>query len=178
MNKNSFFKKSIFFDRDGTLINIPLVKNGKPKSFNNLNQVYLYKDTIEICKILKKKKYSLFLFTNQPDVTRNKNSKVNVDNINKFIKKKLSLDDILISYSDDEKNFYRKPNPGMLLYAKNKFGIDLAKSYVIGDRWRDINAGIAAGCKTIFIDKSYPEKLKKKPKYVVKNFRHIIRYIK
>ena len=49
---------------------------------------------------------------------------------------------------------------------------------MIGDRWRDIDAGAAAGCKTIFIERKYREKLKKKPNFVVKNFRQIIRHIK
>ena len=170
-------KKCIFFDRDGTLIDTPKSRQNKPKSYNNLNQIHLKMEVIDVCLKLKKN-YLLMLLTNQPDVKRKKNSKINVENINLYLKKKLSLDYLLVDYSDDENNYFRKPNPGMIFFAKKKFDLDLEKSYVIGDRWRDINAGIAAGCKTIFIDKNYPEKLKKKPKYVVKNFRHIIRYIK
>ncbi len=118
------------------------------------------------------------LFTNQPDVKRKKNSKINVENINSFLKKKLSLDYILVNYSDDEKNYFRKPNPGMLFYAKKKFDIDLKNSYVVGDRWRDIDAGHAANCKTIFIDKNYNEKLNSKPDFVVKNIKEIVKHIK
>ena len=173
----NFKKKCIFFDRDGTLIDTPDAKSLKPKSFNNSNQVHLKKDVIEVCSYLKKN-YLLMLFTNQPDVTRGKNSKINVENINLFLKKKLYLDNILVNYSDDEKNYFRKPNPGMLFYAKKKFDIDLNRSYVVGDRWRDIDAGTAAKCKTIFIDRNYGEKLNCKPNFIVKNIKQILRFIK
>lgn len=170
-------KKCIFFDRDGTLIDTPNYKILKPKSFNNLNQVHLRKEVIEVCSLLKKK-YLLMLFTNQPDVTRRKNSKINVENINLFLKKKLCLDNILVNYSDNEDDYFRKPNPGMLFYAEKKFGIDLKNSYVVGDRWRDIDAGSAAKCKTIFIDNNYSEKLNCKPDFIVKNIKQILKFIK
>ena len=118
------------------------------------------------------------LLTNQPDVKRKKNSKINVENINLYLKKKLFLDYILVDYSDDENSYFRKPNPGMIFFAKKKFDLDLEKSYVVGDRWRDIDAGFAANCKTIFIDKSYDEKLNHEPDFRVKNFKQILRYIK
>ena len=170
-------RRCIFFDRDGTLIKTPKNSSNKPNSFNNLNQVHLKRDVKETCSKLKKK-YLLFLFTNQPDVRRKKNSKINVENINFFLKKELSLDYILVNYSDDEKNYFRKPNPGMLFYAKKKFDLDLRNSYVVGDRWRDIDAGYAANCKTIFIDKNYNEKLNYKPDFIVKNIKEIIKHIK
>ena len=157
-------KRCIFLDRDGTLIDTPETKSLKPKSFNNLNQVHLKKDVIEVCSHLKKN-YMLMLFTNQPDVTL-------------FLKKRLSLDNILVNYSDDEKNYFRKPNPGMLFYAKKIFDIDLKRSYVVGDRWRDIDAGSAAECKTIFIDRNYNEKLNCKPDFIVKNIKQILKFIK
>ena len=170
-------RKCIFFDRDGTLIDAPINKSYKPKSFNNLNQIHLKKEVIDVCKILKEK-YLLFLFTNQPDIQRNKNSKINVENINLYLQRKLFLDFILVNYSDDDKNYYRKPNPGMLFFAKKKFDINLKKSYVVGDRWRDIDAGFVAECKTILIDKNYNENLNNKPNFVVKNFKQILKYIK
>ena len=170
-------KKCIFFDRDGTLIDTPDYKSLKPTSFNNLNQVHLRKDVIEVCSLLKKN-YLLILFTNQPDVVRGKNSKINVENINLFLKKRLKLDNVLVNYSDKENDYFRKPNPGMLFYAEEKFNIDLKRSYVIGDRWRDIDAGSAAKCKTIFIDKNYNEKLNCRPDFIVKNIKQILKFIK
>ncbi len=170
-------RKCIFFDRDGTLIDTPINKSLKPKSFNNLNQIHLRKDVIETCSFLKKK-YLLMLFTNQPDVSRGKNSKINVENINFFLKRKLCLDDILVNYSDNENDYFRKPGPGMLYYAEKKFNINLKLSYVVGDRWRDIDAGSAAKCKTIFIDRNYNEKLNCKPNFTVKSIKQILNFIK
>ena len=93
-----------------------------------------------------KKKIFINAFTNQPDVSRGKNSKINVENIN-FLKRKLCLDDILVNYSDNENDYFRKPGPGTLYYAEKKFNINLKLSYVVGDRWRDIDAGSAAKVK-------------------------------
>ncbi len=80
-------KKCIFFDRDGTLIDTPNNNLNKPKSYNNLNQIHIKSDVVDVCKKLKKE-YLLMLFTNQPDVKRKKNSKINVENINLYLKKK------------------------------------------------------------------------------------------
>tara|TARA_B100000579_G_C22836830_1_gene859290 strand:+ start:2359 stop:2889 length:531 start_codon:yes stop_codon:yes gene_type:complete len=170
------YNKGIFFDRDGTLIDIPKYTGIKPQSFKKLNQVHIKKDVIEVCNILKKK-YLLFLITNQPDVSRKLNSKINVQNINSYLKKKLFLDQVIECYSDDDKNYFRKPNPGMIIEIKKKYKLDLKKSFVVGDRWRDIDAGFKANCKTILIDNNYKEKMNKKPDYTVKKFKQILKYI-
>ena len=79
-------KKCIFFDRDGTLIDIPNHKSLKPKSFNNLNQVHLRKEVIEVCSFLKKKYLLMLLLINQT-LQEEKTPKINVENINLFLKK-------------------------------------------------------------------------------------------
>lgn len=170
------FNRAIFFDRDGVLINAPIDQNKKPKSINNLNQIEFCEGIFEICKKYKNF-FLLIMVTNQPDFKRKKNTKKNIIEINNFIKKKLKLDDIFVCYSDDDKCFYRKPNPGMIFEAKKKYKINLNKSFFVGDRWRDIDAGNAAGCKTIFIDRSYNEKLNKKPNFIVKNLKKVLSII-
>ena len=86
--------------------------------------------------------------------------------INSYIKDKLKLDDILVCYHDDSDNCEcRKPKPGLLLEASKKWDIDLKKSYMIGDRCKDIEAGKRAGCKTIFIDLNYKEAKPKNPDF-------------
>jgi D-glycero-D-manno-heptose 1,7-bisphosphate phosphatase len=57
----------------------------------------------------------------------------------------------------------RKPKPGMLLDAARELNIDLSRSIMIGDRWRDIDCGNAAGCITVFIDCGYEEQLRVEP---------------
>ena len=63
----------------------------------------------------------------------------------------------------------RKPKPGMLLRAARELVIDLAQSWMVGDRWRDVDCGHAAGCKTVFIDRGYVEELKQKPDFSARN---------
>ena len=169
--------RAIFFDRDGTLISAPLDVNNKPKSIKNLCQIQIEKEAIQICKFLSKH-FLLFLITNQPEVPRLVNSRVNVESINNFLKQKLILSEVMTNYSNDENNFYRKPNPGMILKLSKKYNINIKKSYLIGDRWRDIDAGNKVGCNTIFIEKYYNEKLNTKPRFVVKKLQQILKYIK
>jgi D-glycero-D-manno-heptose 1,7-bisphosphate phosphatase len=167
---------AIFFDRDGVLIDAPLI-NKKPTSVQSLKDVKLCKNILEICKYYKKN-YYLIMVTNQPDYSRGVNSKKNIININNFLKKKLNLDMIYVCYSDNEKCIDRKPNPGMLLKAKKKYKINLKKSFMIGDRWRDVGAGNRAGCRTIFIDRNYSEKLIYKPNYSIRKLKDILLIIK
>ena len=167
---------AIFFDRDGVLIEAPLI-NKKPTSVQSLKDVKLCKNILEICKYYKKKYYQIMV-TNQPDYSRGVNSKKNIVNINNFLKKKLNLDMIYVCYSDNEKCIDRKPNPGMLLKAKKKYKINLKKSFMIGDRWRDVGAGNRAGCRTVFIDRNYSEKLIYKPNYSIRKLKDILLIIK
>ncbi len=167
---------AIFFDRDGVLIDAPLI-NKKPTSVQSLKDVKLCKNILEICKYYKKN-YYLIMITNQPDYSRGVNSKKNIININNFLKKKLNLDMIYVCYSDNEKCIDRKPNPGMLLKAKKKYKINLKKSFMIGDRWRDVGAGNKAGCRTIFIERNYSEKLIYKPNYSIRKLKDIFLIIK
>ena len=78
-------KKCIFFDRDGTLIETPKNRLNKPKSYNNLNQIHLKMEVIEVC--LKLKKIFTYAFNKSTRRKRKKNSKINVENINLYLKK-------------------------------------------------------------------------------------------
>ncbi len=167
---------AIFFDRDGVLIEAPVL-NGLPKSSHRLEDIKLCKGIEEICKFLKDKKYKLIMITNQPDVERGLNSEKNISEINTYLKNKLYLDDLFVCFSDDDRCYDRKPNPGMLEKACKKYNIDRKKSYFVGDRWRDVEAGKKFGCKTIFIDRKYNEKLSVHPDYTVENIKEIIAII-
>tara|TARA_B100001123_G_C15248203_1_gene1001776 strand:- start:1003 stop:1524 length:522 start_codon:yes stop_codon:yes gene_type:complete len=150
-------KKAIFLDRDG-VINEAIVKNGKPYSPNNISELKINPNAKELIKYLKFKDYLTLVVTNQPDVERKKAKKENVIEINNFLKKSLNLDDVFVCYSGDDNCPRRKPNPGMIFDAQKKWDIDLSLSYLIGDRSKDIDAGLNAGVKTIFIDYNYDEK--------------------
>jgi D-glycero-D-manno-heptose 1,7-bisphosphate phosphatase len=82
-----------------------------------------------------------------------------LDAFHRTLAARLPLDDILVcEHTDEDECDCRKPLPGMLLEAARRHHIDLAASFMVGDRWRDIEAGYNAGCRTILIDYGYAEK--------------------
>lgn len=168
--------RAIFFDRDGIMIKAP-VKNGYPKSTKTIHEIKIIPGIKKICKSLKKK-FKLIMITNQPDFERKQNTKKNINCINNYLKSYLNLDSVYVCYSNNEKCKNRKPNPGMILKAKKKYNLNLKDSYVVGDRWRDVDAGHKAGCKTIFIDYKYKEKLRSKPHFTTNKIANIFKYIK
>ena len=97
------------------------------------------------------------------------NIKKNVIEINKFLKKKLPIKKIYTCYCESNRCKFRKPNSGMLIDASKKYKINLSESFVVGDRWKDIEAGNNVNCQTVFIDRKYNEKLKSRPNYSIKN---------
>jgi len=168
--------KAVFFDRDGTLIKT-FVKKNKPLSINNIKDLKLFNNAKFVIDRLSKN-YKIFIITNQPDVARGLNSKKNVIEINSKLKKLLSLNKIYTSYSSNDENYFRKPNPGMILKAKKEFNLNLKKSYVIGDREKDIIAGAKAGCKTILIKKSYNNHKTIRCSHLINKLKDILRIIK
>tara|TARA_Y100000816_G_C26064030_1_gene559046 strand:- start:384 stop:905 length:522 start_codon:yes stop_codon:yes gene_type:complete len=168
--------KAIFFDRDGVLIEAPKFKN-LPKSSKNIKEIKLCRGIKKFCNYYKKRNYYLIMITNQPDFSRKRNTKKNINEINEYLKKILKLDHVYVCFSDDDKCKNRKPNPGMIISGKKKYNLNLKKSFVIGDRWKDIGAGKKAKCKTILINKNYNEKMVFKPDFKVKNLEKIYQII-
>ena len=162
-------KKAIFFDRDGTIIKSYISKDKKPIAIKTLKECKIFPSVSKILNKLKKE-YLIFLITNQPDVSRKKNTKENVLKINNFLLKKLPIKKIYTCYCENKKCRFRKPNNGMLIKASKKYKINLSKSFVVGDRWKDVNAGKSSKCTTIFINKKYNEKIRIKPDYYIKSF--------
>lgn len=151
-------RKAIFLDRDGVL-NSAIVKNGKPYPPASLSELVIPSDVPEALSSLKSAGFMLIGATNQPDVARGKTPRTLVEAINAEIMKLCPLDEIRVCYHDDADNcLCRKPFPGLILEAANDYSIDLQQSYMIGDRWKDIEAGQRAGCKTIWLNQNYAEK--------------------
>jgi D-glycero-D-manno-heptose 1,7-bisphosphate phosphatase len=158
---------AIFLDRDG-VINFPIVREGKPYPPNTKHELKIIPGVLETLQELRLAGFLLIVVTNQPDVARGATSRQNVEEIHEALLRDLPLDEIITCYHDDyHKCSCRKPLPGMLTSAANKYMIDLTGSYLVGDRWRDIEAGINAGCRTIFIDYQYTEKKPISPNYAV-----------
>jgi D-glycero-D-manno-heptose 1,7-bisphosphate phosphatase len=150
-------KVAVFLDRDGVL-NEPIIRNGKPYPPRDLKELVLTRGASAALEGLKRQGFLLIVVTNQPDVARGKVNRADVDRINARLAAILPLDSIEVcEHDDDEQCDCRKPKPGMILRAREKFGVDLAGSFMVGDRWRDIEAGRRAGCRTILIGDGYGE---------------------
>jgi D-glycero-D-manno-heptose 1,7-bisphosphate phosphatase len=150
--------KAVFLDRDG-VINEAIVVNGKPYSPMSLRELRVPDSVYPVLQTLKDANYLLIVVTNQPDVARKKILQSTVDLMHDYLRAQLPIDAVYVCYHDDANNCAcRKPKPGMLLQAAQEHHIDLSRSYLIGDRWKDMQAGQRAGCKTIFIDANYKER--------------------
>lgn len=162
-------RRAVFLDRDG-VINRALVRDGKPYPPQTMEELEILPGVPEALERLHEAGYLLIVVTNQPDVARGTQSREAVEAMHAVLKKQLTLDKISSCYHDDKEACRcRKPAPGMLLDAAREYAIDLATSFMVGDRWRDIKAGKRAGCTTIFIDYHYDEALTSTPDHVVES---------
>jgi len=151
-------KRAVFLDRDG-VINRSMVREGKPYPPSSPEEVEILPGVGEALKNLKGAGFLLICVTNQPDVARGKQRQEAVEAIHETLLGSLPLDKIMVCYHDDgDKCRCRKPLPGMLLDAAQEFSIKLQDSFMVGDRWRDIEAGRNAGCKTVLIEYGYDER--------------------
>jgi D-glycero-D-manno-heptose 1,7-bisphosphate phosphatase len=141
------------------VLNKAVVKDGKPYPPVNLEQMQILEGVEQAVKQLKEAGFQLVVVTNQPDVARGTTSKEDVEQINRFLAKRLGIDEFRTCYHDSKDGCNcRKPLPGAILDSAKSRGIDLSHSFMVGDRWRDIEAGESAGVKTVFIDYGYDEK--------------------
>ena len=149
--------RAVFLDRDG-VINRTIVRDGKPFSPNSLAELEV-SPGIEGLTRLKERGFMLIVVTNQPNVARGIQTQADVEEFHRFLLARVPIDAFRVCYHDDIDNcLCRKPKPGLLVQAATEFGIDLSSSYMVGDRWRDIDAGAAAGCRTIWIDYGYNDR--------------------
>jgi D-glycero-D-manno-heptose 1,7-bisphosphate phosphatase len=150
--------KTVFLDRDGVL-NRMYVVDGTPHPPEDVAQFEVYPDVAESLRRLKDAGYLLIVVTNQPDVARGTTSLASVHEINASLSANLPIEDFIICPHDDTANCpCRKPKPGMILDAARHYGADLAESFMVGDRWRDVDAGANAGVRTVWIDRGVKER--------------------
>jgi len=150
--------RAVFLDRDGVLTRAPVI-DGTPCAPATLAEMEIDSDAPAALALLKAAGFLLVVVTNQPIVARGEARREDVEAIHAALEVALPLDACLVCYHDDaDACGCRKPKPGMLLQAAGAYGIDLAQSFMVGDRWRDIDAGAAAGCRTVWIDRGYRER--------------------
>jgi D-glycero-D-manno-heptose 1,7-bisphosphate phosphatase len=164
-------RRAVFLDRDG-VINRAIVRDGKPYPPANLSEMEILPDVSDVLAALHDAGFMLIVVTNQPDVARGTTPITVVEEINNYLLGRLPIDEFRTCYHDNGDGCdCRKPQPGALLAAARQHGIDLKKSYMVGDRWRDIEAGQRANCKTIFIDYGYDERQPETLNYRVKSLK-------
>ena len=150
-------RKAVFFDRDGVLNQAVLI-NGRPHPPADEHSQIIQQGADDCIARLQSAGYLCICVTNQPDFSRKKRTAENIAAMNNKIMRVLQLDDLYCCLHDNEDHCdCRKPKPGMLLRAAQKWTVDLRQSWMIGDRRSDILAGQAAGCRTIFIDGGYDD---------------------
>ncbi len=167
--------RTVFFDRDGVL-NEAIVIDGKPFSPRHLGDFKLLPEAEPILWKLKAAGFFIAVITNQPDVGRGLMSQTEIEAMHRHLAAALPVDVIAACYDDGKmlNSEYRKPNPGMILHLAERYGLDLPKSFVVGDRWSDIEAGRRAGCQTVFLDRHYAERLESPPHHEVQELAEII----
>ncbi len=180
--------RAVFLDRDNTLIE-------DPGYISDPGQVRLMHGVTDALRQLGKMDYKLIVITNQSGIARGYFDEVKLKDIHNKLEQLLWVEDVSLDgiyycpYHPEGvigkyrmESELRKPNPGMLLKAAQDKDIDLSQSWMIGDSERDIQAGQAAGCKTIFIEPSVAyakiKYEKVKADYSVNNLKEAVNIIK
>jgi len=172
-------RRAVFLDRDGTL-NVPLIRDGNPYPPADPTEFTLIAGVAEGCRLLRKNHFVLVVVTNQPDVGRGTQTKARVEAMHLKLMSLAPIDRIEVCYSPGGENPpdpRRKPRPGMILDAAKALDLDLSRSWMVGDRWRDVDCGINAQLRTIFVDWGYKEKLRAQPHFIVQSFSEAVQVI-
>jgi len=150
-------RKAVFLDRDG-VINAAVVRAGRPYPPARPEDLVVLDGVPKALARLRAAGFLLLVVTNQPDVARGTQRREVVEAMNARLRRELPLDDFFVCYEDGPDCPRKKPNPGLLLEAAARHGVDLGASTMVGDRWRDVEAGARAGCRTVLVEYSYDEK--------------------
>jgi D-glycero-D-manno-heptose 1,7-bisphosphate phosphatase len=146
---------AIFLDRDGVVNKVRLV-NQEALSPRNLDEVFLEDGIINFVDYFKSAGYLILVITNQPDISKNTLSMESVEIIHRYLKDNIRIDDFRICpHTQDNGCNCRKPLPGMIFDLAEKWDVDLANSWLIGDRWVDIFAGNSANLRSILLERPY-----------------------
>ena len=174
-------RPAVFLDRDGTL-NRQLIRDGKPYPPQSTDEFTLFPGAAEACRRLAAAGFVLVVVTNQPDVGRGTQDRTVIERMHAKLQELIpEIARIEVCYAPGGEtqpaDRRRKPEPGMLFDAAEGLNLDLTRSWMVGDRWRDIDCGRHAGVRTIFIDFGYAEKLRTPPDYIVRSLQEAVELI-
>lgn len=169
--------KTVFLDRDGTIIVDKVY-------LNDPNKIEFLPNAMEGMKLMTDIGYQIFVVTNQSGIPRGKVQIENLHKIHRIISFECAKRGIFIKnfyyapYMTESNHFARKPNPGMLHYADWEYSVDFKKSWIIGDRLSDVEAGHRAGCKGILIESHIEDQEDVKPEYKAKDLLDAANFIR
>mgnify|MGYP000992429037 CR=1 FL=1 len=162
-------RKAVFLDRDG-VINRSEVRGGKPYAPTRVEDFELLPGSAEAMAALRAAGWLVIVVTNQPDLATGQQDLAGLEAMHRSLRDGSLVDDIKVCpHLASHQCACRKPLPGMLVEAAREWDIDLGASIMVGDRWRDVDAGRAAGCRTIFVDHGYAERRPERPDAIVKS---------
>ncbi len=151
-------KRAVFLDRDGVITEDP------PHYAHRIDQLSIIAGSAEAICLLNEHEFLVIVITNQSGVARGMYSEEDVQIFHNEMKKQLASKGAYIDaifycphHSDSIIPEYkvicdcRKPKPGMIFSAVKDMDISLRNSYLVGDKWSDIEAGKTAGCRTILV---------------------------
>lgn len=148
-------RTAVFLDRDGVLNEIA-VENGVPLSPPSADEFRVTAGSVEAIVRLRERGLPVFVASNQPDVARGSLALDELTRMTTILRQALPVDDVAICPHDDVDGCAcRKPQPGLLLAIARRWSVDLSRSYMVGDSWKDVEAGRRAGCHTILLRRGY-----------------------
>lgn len=169
--------RAVFLDRDG-ILNRVVQRDGRVTAPWNFNEFQIIEDAEKIVEFARSEGYLTIVATNQPDISHGRLDPKDLARMNQNIKEKFKVDAIEVCTSSDNSEPRRKPNPGMLQDASQKFNIILNESYFIGDSAKDIQAGKTAGVKTILLQTDYNREIHGTADFNCNSFNDILQILK
>jgi D-glycero-D-manno-heptose 1,7-bisphosphate phosphatase len=144
-------RPAVLLDRDG-VINRTFVRLGISHPPDHLGEFEFLPGVLAAARLLADAGWPMAVVTNQPDVARGVQTRERVEEMHRHLLKHLPVLEVLTCYHDsDDGCACRKPRPGLLLEAARRWGFDLPSSVIVGDRWSDIAAGKAVGCRGVLV---------------------------
>lgn len=156
-------RRAVFLDRDGVLNRVVLRDGGAGGgevigSPRTVAEFSLTEGAAEVVSRLRGAGYLAFVVTNQPDIERGLLDPAELEAMSAILRDEVGVDEVVVCPHDDAAGCRcRKPKPGMLEELAARWGVDLSASYMVGDSWRDMEAGRAAGCTTVLVRRPYNE---------------------
>jgi D-glycero-D-manno-heptose 1,7-bisphosphate phosphatase len=156
-------RPAVFLDRDGVL-NRSFDADGVPVPPDSASRFELLPGVIDACNAFARAGLALVVVTNQPDIARGTLSPAELEQMHLVLRRELPVDDVVVCPHDDGDDCpCRKPRPGMLLDAAARLNLDLSRSVLVGDRWRDVEAARRAGVASVWIDRGLAERAPDSP---------------